>query len=249
MKVSQKKLQYIWARRRGLLKLTRFLSASAFLLVFFQNCFSSQMIENSSLASLSEIQIPITHPPEEKVLPPTQKLQLVNRVYIESLFRDIFKDLNGNEVPGLDALLHNWIVNRGTQLGYSCDVYSSYSGRDCASRLTEASVYTNATGGVRAQDNVLRQSYIVKLCEGVLEQDQAVDIILSKIRKNKTDEATALDIGRIWDLFYRGDYIDNLSLRSLIDFDREMKRQGEAPFERWRALMVLVCESPGWQVL
>ncbi|WII73697.1 hypothetical protein QJS83_07390 [Bdellovibrio sp. 22V] len=202
----------------------------------FQTLDSSSM--NLQLGSAGGTDL--THPGQKEVTPPTQKVQVVNREYVASLMREIFTTSAG-PVPNLEGLLNQWIITRGAQYGLACNPYSSYTGRDCGGDIA------NANLAYETDDNTVRESFRIQFCENVLGMDEGVNAILEKIA-NRPVAPNISAIKQVYGLFYRGDEAPQLVIDSLMDLDRTLVKQNETTLERWRALALQVCESPGWQL-
>lgn len=225
-------------------KIFTLLLSGLLLTQMYQNC--GQMGEfkaidmSSNLSLGSEGGTDQNHPGPKEVTPPTQKVQVVNRDYVATLMREIFTRSSG-PVPNLEALLNQWIINRGAQYGLGCNPYSSYSGRDCGGDIF------NSNLPMKADDNTVRESFRLQFCENILGTDDGVNAIMEKVT-NRATAPTTDAIKQVYGLFYRGDGPSDLVVSSLVDLDRSLASRNEAPLERWRALALQVCESPGWQL-
>ncbi|WP_253696275.1 hypothetical protein ACLWBD_11220 [Bdellovibrio sp. HCB117] len=213
----------------------------------YQNCGQMGMggFETLDMASMNlsmgmEGSTDQSHPAQKEVLLPTQKTLVVNREYVADLMREIFTS-SATPVPNLEALINQWIINRGAQYGLGCNPYGSYSGRDCGGDIS------NSNLPITTDDNTVRESFRVQFCENVLGMDQGVNAILEKLT-NRATAPTADTIRQVYALFYRGDEASELIVNSLLDLDRALLAKNETPLERWRALALQVCESPGWQL-
>ncbi len=87
----------------------------------------------------------------------------------------------------------------------------------------------------------------MQFCENALGMDEGVYAILEKI-PNRPSAPTAAAAQVVYSLFYRGDAPFEEVIASLADLDRSLALRKEPPMERWRALALQVCESPGWQL-
>lgn len=181
-----------------------------------------------------------SHPSQKEVTLPTQKVQVVNREYAATLLREIFTRSSG-PVPNLESLLEQWIIKRGAQYGLACNPYSTYSGRDCGGDIS------NSNLPIKVDDNTVRESFRVQFCENVLGMNEGVSAILEKI-SNRPAAPTADAVRQVYGLFYRGDAASEIVVASLMDYDKTLALKGESELERWRALSLQVCESPGWQL-
>jgi hypothetical protein len=207
----------------------------------FQNCgqlstFEADSAGDLSLGSLSGL----NHPSTVELAAPVQKIVTVNRNAVAALIRDIFTS-TVTPVPNLEGLIQQWIGRRSSQFGGACNIYDSNSGTDCGDS-------SNANLAINQDDNTLRESFHVQFCENILAYDQGVSAVLEKItHPAATPDATA--IGQVYQLFYRAEYPDPLVTSSLIDLDHSLATQGETPINRWRAVILQVCSSTGWELL
>jgi hypothetical protein len=144
-------------------------------------------------------------------------------------------------VPNLEVLLNQWILNRGGQYGQGCDPYGSYSGRDCGGSIT------NANLAFQTEDNTLRESYRVQFCENILGMDQGVNAVLEKVA-NRSVAPTPVAVKQIYEFFYRGDDASDAIVASLMALDTTLAQKGESVMDRWRGVILQVCESSGWQL-
>ncbi len=210
----------------------------------FQNC---TKLDSISSADFSSVNLPIEHPTlEQKTLPSSQKLMLAHRNYIVTLFKDIFESENytirNSSKGSLDDILEHWIGHKGTQFGLACDPYSSQSTADCAGDIS------NANGAIIKDDGTLRESYRLKACRDILDSENAVEAALEKINRS-SQIPNKSSVIQIYELFYRDTNAGELTVNSLLELDRELSKANESVYERWRALLLVVCESPGWQML
>lgn len=225
-------------------KIFTLLLCGALLTQAYQNCGEMAQFEVSEQASLglnqSSEASDENHPSAKPVELPVQKIQVVNKEYVASLMREIFTTTAG-PVPNLEGLIHQWIMTRGAQYGLGCNPYSSYTGRDCGGDIS------NSNLPAKADANTVRESFRIQFCENILGMDEGVNAILQKLR-NRGAAPTADTVRQVYGLFYRGDEAPEAVVNSLLDLDRTLALKNETPLERWRALALQVCESPGWQL-
>jgi hypothetical protein len=183
----------------------------------------------------------LNHPASGTVLPAIQKMQVANKKYVANLLREIFTS-STTPVPNLEALLNQWIINKGGQFGLGCDPYSTYSARDCGGSVT------NANLAYRTDSNTVRESYHVQFCENVLGMDQGVMAVLEKIAY-RPSVPNSDSVKQIYMLFYRSDEPSSEVIDSILDFDKSLAVGNETTLDRWRGVILQVCESPGWQML
>ena len=181
----------------------------------------------------------MNHPGAVTPAAPSQKLLVYNRTYVASLVREVFS--SSTAFPHLEVLINQWILKRGGQYGQGCDPYSSYSGQDCGGSIA------NANLAFQTEDNTLRESYRVQFCEHVLGFDQAVMAVLEKV-SNRSTAPTAGAVRQIYGFFYRGDDAPDAIVASLMELDTTLAQNGESVMDRWRGVILQVCESSGWQL-
>jgi hypothetical protein len=207
----------------------------------FQNCapgtFASSDYQYLEMGSEGGV----NHPSQKDILPPTQRVQLGNRIYVSTLLREVFASAV-TPVPGLEGLLNKWVINRGAQFGGGCDPYSSYSGHDCGGASS------NANLAYRIDANTVRESFVVQACENILGYDAAVAAVLEKV-SNRASVPNSDAVKQIYQLFYRGDAPSAIVINSILDYDKSNAVGGETTTNRWRGVILQICESPGWQML
>lgn len=143
----------------------------------------------------------------------------------------------------LNEKLEQWIVTRPSAFGGSCNPYDTYGTIDCGGDVTNAAlpVYTEASS--------LRESYRLQFCSEVSADNDLLAAALSKIPARKSDTPNVTTIGGLYELFYRDESPSDEIIETLMTLDSELAKAGEPPLERWRALLLQVCNSPGWQLL
>lgn len=219
-------------------------------IVTFQNCamnkgsFETLSEGKKDLGSLdSALPLDQSHPSQKDVNAPTQKHLVVNRDYVENLFRELFSLADGSPSPAVEDLLHKWVIPRGAQFGLGCDPNSSYTGRDCGGDLSGANFRQ------QTDHNTIRESFLIQLCEGALGTDEGLQLLLAKTEDPllSTKEPTYLDMQKVFYLFYRSYENSKEILTPLLDFDAALKANKEPLLERWRGISLEICESQGWQ--
>lgn len=214
-------------------------------LFFFQNC-AQKPFEAMSFASTEatlETPEPADHPPTEPLVDTTQKTWVVNRTYVAELFRDIFDSHETRRIVGLEAMIDELVMDRGAQLGGACNPYDTYSGTDCGGAIT------NATGATLQEGSTLRETYRVQLCENVIGIDDAVKNAVESTGYNTSVPPVPEAIQHVYALFYRTKDLTRYE-KSLIEYlDQGLAAQGEPALERWRGMLLYICESPDWQLL
>ncbi len=181
----------------------------------------------------------VSHPSEKTAVLPTQRLQMVNKTYVAALLREVFYSAS-TPVPNLEGIINQWVFYKGAQFGQGCDPYGSYGGQDCGGSIV------NANLPYQSEDNTVRQSFNVQVCENILGTDQAISAVLQKVT-NPPTAPTSAAIAQIYEMFYRGDDAPANVVSSLIELDRTIAPT-ENTTNRWRAVILQICESPAWQL-
>ncbi|QDK47261.1 hypothetical protein DOM22_19865 [Bdellovibrio sp. ZAP7] len=218
--------------------------------VFFQNCMGSNNFELASLTGNTiESGTSVDHPGGSVPTPSTQAPLLANRYQIQSLLMDTFKDPAIADTAGnnrvLSKLLVSTIVARTGTFGLPCDsgnpILDVSSGADCDGTIV-APMNQPAT--------TLRAAYKIQACEQILSNDVFVNNLMKKIG-GAAPVIDATSINTLLSYFYRGDdpgvgMITGLQLadEKAVQIDPAIKL-----IDRWRLLMMVACESTGWEAL
>lgn len=206
----------------------------------YQNCGQLAGFQADGDLSLSSSFGALDHPSTIEPTLPVQKNVTMNRQATASLLREIFTSVN-TPVPGLESILYSWMVTRSPQFGYACNPYDTHTGRDCGD-------INNAGTTVMTDDSTLREAFRVQACENILGYDQGVYAALEKITRTAAAPDTA-SVGQMYELFYRAEAADAVSVQALIEMDRTLTANGESVLDRWRAVTLQICTSTGWQLL
>ena len=184
-----------------------------------------------------------SHPPTEenqKSLP-QKKLLVVNKVYVTSIFREIFTSTKF-PISSLENTLDKWVNFKGAQWGGSCNYYSSYSSKDCGGSSSNVNLPHNA------DDNTVRESFRLQLCDNILGLDAGVNAALEKVDLTNASAINSANIGLAYSLFYRNDPASELVLQSLLELNKALVDAKYGNTDRWRAILSQICESPSWQL-
>ncbi len=213
-----------------------------FLPLAFTNCGAQpfQMVDVTSLIP-GDAPTDTTHPPSDKAQVSTQKPIIGNRLYVASVIRDVFTNQGGAVLPGLDAELNKWILNRLPQFGGGCDLYSSSSGRDCGGDGSGVNI------SPRVDTTTVRQTYAIKICENATSLNNSMSYVMSRMGIAAGTEPSGSTISQLYMLYYRTDYPDKDILQLLVQLNNDLKSNGESVEERWRALTNYICELSDWQ--
>lgn len=215
--------------------------------LLFQNC--SQFADPGEYSSSSTVKAvaasDANHVPDTELLPPSKQLRIANRRYMVEIFSDIFTASNGTKAPNLDSLTFKWAERRGAQLGGGCDVNDSLTLVDCANDSNGANF------PIHNDSNAVRESFKIQMCEELLGTATGLQIALDKANLdiNRLPDANFENIKPAYELFYRTNEVPTYFMQSLTQLQSDLKARGEQPREIWRGLLLVICESPEWQLL
>lgn len=230
--------------------------------VYFQNCAevaapSTQFSMDPNFYETQISSLGTTHLPEIQLKNTYQKVLVVNRIYMQELFLDIFKNdkypyptESGSTITFLDRVVYENITRKGTFLGGPCDPNDSYTTQNCNGGVADASLPSFV------DSNTVRASYVIQVCEQLLSApnpayshlNQGVLAVLDKIGAVE-QEPTDNNLRLLYQLFFRHENPSNEYLRSLKELNEDLKTEKEPLLARWKSLALMVCESPGWQIL
>ena len=220
------------------LKLFSLLIGTVVLLQFFQNCGQGFQVADMGVSGMS---LGSNHPGFAVVEPTSQSPVLANRVYITALLTENFTDstLSGADQNNLTNMVNQWVYNKTSAYGYPCDV--KVDGGSC-----DGTVVAPMNSGT----NTLRAAFKSQACQSILSQDIYLKAFLNKIGSEPSAPSESA-MTKAYEMFYRGDDIDYDLVRGLISTDRLVysRNPGMSVLDRWRYLVLALCESPGWEQL
>jgi len=183
------------------------------------------------------------HPTGEKSTNlPTRKQMVVPRTFVAGLVREVFTSTKF-PIGNLENLIDKWVLFKGAQYGGSCNFYSSYSTRDCGGSNSNANI------GHYTEDNTVRESYRIQLCENILGQNNGVNAALDKAGLTIASPVNSTNAAAVYGLFYRDNPADSNVVNTLLDLNKSLVEQKASALNIWRATLSQICESPGWQLL
>ncbi len=206
----------------------------------YQNCAPIPQFETLDQASLSPASVlPVTHPPDTTKLTSPQKNPGASREYISQILTDIFTSTS-TPVPNLGGILHTWIQTRPNSFGGKCSLYDSNTLTDCSNDSA------NTMLSSKVETTSVRQTLKIQVCEQILSNDQAITAALEKIQSTSATP-NASSIGQLYSLFRRGWDPDPAFVATLVDMDKSLANKKIVPLERWRAVLLVICEDPFWE--
>lgn len=95
----------------------------------------------------------------------------------------------------------------------------------------------------------MRSGFIIRACEEVLQFDQAVNTVLSKVGLNVNSVADDTNVARVYDLFFVGAPVSSAVISDLRAIHQSAVAQGRGNLVAWRFIMVPLCTSEKFQSL
>ncbi|WP_413584681.1 hypothetical protein [Bdellovibrio sp. HCB274] len=205
----------------------------------FQNC--AQPFELASLSGDADYSMGADHPGNAVVGASTQSPLLVNRVYMTNLFNDVFltSASTAGEKTTLTNITNQWFTNKTSAFGYPCDIKTGVN--DCNGTILAP---------MNTGTNTLRAAFKSQACQSVLSNDTFVNNFVSHVSVvGSAPTATSIELA--FSMFYRGDDANPGLIQGLAASDRMMyeKNPSISGRDRWRYLILAICESSGWEQL
>lgn len=231
--------------------------------IYFQNCAdvagpSTKFVASSAPYHSETSSMDSTHLNEIQLKNTYQKILVVNRFYLAQFFREIFTNAKypyplefaDPRIDLLDRIIYENITRKGTFFGGPCDPNDSHSTSNCNGGVADASLPSFI------ESNSVRASYVIQVCEQTLSArnpagthfNQGILALLENINAVDTEPETE-SLTRLYQLFFRFEDPSTNYIQSLIELNDELKQQNESLISRWKSIALVVCESPGWQVL
>ena len=231
----------------------RFLSISATVLglasfgTIYQNC------GNGFMFGQRVSELPSTHPPVEsagdmqgEAVQTKTKLLIGDQRFLSSAFREAFltPESDGNEKGFLEAVLVQEFHTEQHLLGRGCDPIESGDGGVCAGIINNASI------AMSPSTSSGREAARLQVCRRVIANDQMMRRVVAKISP-KDITPTPETLEEIVRLFYPNtdQEVVDASVNQLVALDYEMAKGSERILDRWKLLVLTVCESSGWEML
>ena len=196
-------------------------------------------------ADLPSFQLPENHPVLEEPVASSQSPILGSSKFVSNVISDIvttpasqgtFQYVNLKY-----SVISMWTERQPHLFGGSCNIYSSWSLADCER------VAGNQSAPIRAPMGILRAAATLQVCQRIFGAEDALENARAKIQGGH-QAPTAQSIQSAIELFYRGRDIDP-SLATELSSIESSEVGGESVSARWQFILVMICESPGWQVL
>lgn len=207
----------------------------------FQNCANHSFVENSvNLSSLSQ-----DHPDPQPVLEKsTSELLLIDRVGVHSLLSEVFLTnvLNATDIAAFHGLFNAEVLLQQHMYGHPCDIIASGSTLDCGYN------YANLTIGMSQSSSTIREASRVQMCRRLVAQDGLMNTLVARI-KGEDVTPTSESLQRAIQLFYPSWEDNGEIIIELQSLDYKMAMNSESTKDRWRMIILTICESPYWEIL
>lgn len=168
------------------------------------------------------------------------KMNIGNAHYMSSTMKSIF--LNPNSTSGQANTIKDRIAKRITNqilfMGGACNRYEG----NCTAAGQNEAPYKSVTTPVR-------KGYIVRACEEITSQDEAVTTALANAGLNVMSPANTSNIKMIYNLFYPGRSVSSESLDNLINQHQAAISLAQTQTDAWRFVLYTLCASPLMEML
>ena len=213
----------------------------------YQNCGNGFMYGQRS------VELPSTHPSIESAedtqstaVQTKTKLLIGDQRYLSSAFREAFltPESDANEKGFLEAVLVQEFHSEQHLLGRGCDPIEHGDGGVCAGIINNASI------AMSPSTSSGREAARLQVCRRVIANDTMMRRLVAKISP-KDITPTAETLEEVVRLFYPNtdQEVVDASVNQLIALDYEMAKGSERILDRWKLLVLTVCESSGWEML
>jgi hypothetical protein len=218
------------------------LATGALVLFGFQNCTSSFLSARSS----TSVNLPFTHPDtESRIQSGVAKgtLPLGDRDFLHSVFANIFASNDQNVINFLNAVMNQEFGEVQGMLGRPCEVASDGSAIPCNSS------FANIDVAMGASTSSIREAARIQSCRRLFANDTMLAVAIGHARGGTVGEPDPLGISTAIRLFYPAQDTVQEIAGDLEQFNEKMIQGGETAANRWRALFLVLCEAPTWQIL
>ncbi len=214
---------------------------SVFLFItLFQNCGQFTAI-NSSSEQLSP-----NHPPiEVKVSSVTRdRMLLGDGFFVMSVFRDVFLDETSNNdiINFVEYVLREEILSAQTEFGRACSVFNDGAAQNCNYNIFNQSI------AMKSSSSSLREAARLQTCQRLVNNDYVLGGLINKV-KGSSEVPNSTSIAKIVQLFFPALESKDEYVQPLLKLEASMAKGSEAVIDRWRIMVLSVCEEPGWQLL
>lgn len=213
------------------------------ILPMFQNC--GRVFTGFSESEEASLALPLEHPSierETKTAVAKGELRMGDRDFIESVFLDVFSSGDPGAQGFLEAVLYQELAVNQHVLGRSCEPAEDGSSHDCAGAMP------NMDLPMDPKTSSIREAVRIQTCRRLLANDTMLGIVIQKT-KGPGPAPDAASIEKAIRLFYPAQDSAQEAARMIMKMDEQIARDGNNDYDRWRAVLLILCESPTWQML
>jgi hypothetical protein len=176
---------------------------------------------------------------------PQKKVLVGNRFLISSVFVDLFLP-NGSHLNNCNAIgdpeLKDSCNDIRDRVFRASDIY----GGNCTpTDGKEHGCYENTTETNQVVEiNVAREGGRVTTCRSILERNSPLFEFLGKAGLDQSSQLNLENLEKAYELFYQGYTLD---AQAIADLQWVADTQKDN-IEKWRMVVLTLCESPGWAI-
>ncbi|MGZ3722544.1 MAG: hypothetical protein ACXVA9_06420 [Bdellovibrionales bacterium] len=210
------------------------------LLQSYTNCSKSEVNMNEG----SSVTLNQNHPNLQASITAQYNTPLGHKKFIASIMRDTFTNSasTAEYLGAVDGYTTYWADRQGTQLGLACNPYESQTGQDCGGSIS------NSNSAISSVSTTIREAIRIHLCDEILGYENAVTAALANahVTAATPDENS---IRAVTGLFYRGELPSQEFISTFVEMDQHLSAEGLGNTDRWRMILVELCETTEWQRL
>jgi hypothetical protein len=169
---------------------------------------------------------------------------MANRKYIAQVLEEVFDTTTASYPNNVNATVTTALIKPGVY-GLGCDLYSSSSNLDCNGDTASATI-----APILISSSTVRQVSTLNLCENIINAPNSVKAAAEKageITASNANEITATNLPKIFSLFYRTRDMTPDELNAYLAFNSALLSAGVSRTDRWKSILVSLCETPEWQ--
>ncbi len=168
------------------------------------------------------------------------KINIGNAHYMSSTMKSIF--VNPASTSAQSNTIKDRIAKRITNqilfIGGSCNRYEG----NCADPGHSVATF-------KAVTSPLRKAYLVRACEEITSQDEAVTTALTNAGLTIMSPANSSNVKTVYSLFYPGRSISDEVLDNLVNQHQAAISLAQTPTDAWRFVLYTLCASPLMEML
>lgn len=223
-----------------------FISMVGVIVLGFQNC-TGFVSAPSGQSSESSLDLPFDHPTTPVSVTgavATGNILIGDRDFLESVFIDVFDSPTASQnVRGyINAVLIQEFGPTQQMLGRSCDPLEQGTLYHCSGQISNVDIAMVPTS------SAIREAARVQVCRRLIANDDVLANVLAKIQGRQSTPNEASVTAAI-QLFYPAQESALQVGDKLLQMDEVMAENVETVKNRWRLILLTLCEAPTWQIL